>query len=262
MVVFAFDNTKYRNTQYHETSATDATNSDIETSKLLTNNTETKYGVTNTLVLKDGSLQNIDAGLIENEIFDLSINKYISKVTIQNSAGTTVKEYNKEKLAKLEIDSKVLAGSTLLIEYQVDVKNEGEIAGYVNEIIDYMPKDLKFNSELNNDWYMSTDGNLHTNTLAKELIEPGETKTITVILTKTMTENNTGLTSNKVEIAKSTNELLIPDSKVNNNTSTGELIVSIRTGVEVTIGIIITLIAIATTGIIVYAKARKGASHE
>lgn len=262
MVVFAFDNTKYRNTEYHATSATNATNSDIISSKLLTNNEETKYGVTDTLVLKENSLENIDAGLIENEIFDLSINKYVNKVTVQNSSGTTLKEYNKEKLAKLEIDSKNLTGSTLLVEYQIAVKNEGEIAGYANEIIDYMPKDLTFSSELNKDWYLSTDGNLHTTTLSKELIEPGETKTIKVILTKTMTENNTGLTSNKAEIVKSSNELLIPDSNANQNSSTAELIVSIRTGVETTIGIIITLIAIATTGIIVYARKRKEASHE
>ncbi|MBR0350276.1 MAG: hypothetical protein IJH76_00355 [Clostridia bacterium] len=262
MAVFAFDNVKYRSTEYHSAKATDATNSDITTSKLLTNDSDTKYGLTDTLVIKDKSLENIDAGLIENEIFDLSMNKYINKVTVQNSSGTTVKEYNKQKLAKLEIDSKKLAGSTLLIEYDIDVKNEGEIAGYANELIDYMPKDLTFSSELNKDWYISTDGNLHTTTLSKELIEPGETKTVTLILTKTMTEKNTGLTSNKAEIVKSTNETLIPDRNANNNSSTGELIVSIRTGVDTTIGIIITLIAIAATGIVVYTKARKGASHE
>ena len=262
MAVFAFDNVKYRSTEYHSPKATDKTNSDITTSKLLTNSTDIKYGLTDTLVIKDKSLENIDAGLIENEIFDLSMNKYINKVTVQNSSGTTVKEYNKQKLAKLEIDSKNLAGSTLLVEYDIDVKNEGEIAGYANEIMDYMPKDLTFSSELNKDWYISTDGNLHTTTLSKELIEPGETKTVTLILTKTMTEKNTGLTSNKAEIVKSTNEMLIPDRNSNNNSSTGELIVSIRTGVDTTIGIIITLIAIATTGIVVYTRARKGVSHE
>ena len=260
MVVFAFDIVKYRNTEFHASNATDATNSDIIIDN--TRSDDTKLGLTDTLVLNQKSIENIDAGLIENEVFDLTLNKYVSKVTVQNSSGTTVKQYNKQQIAKLEIDSKNLAGSTLLVEYEIAVKNIGEIAGYANEIIDYIPNDLSFNSELNNNWYMSTDGNLHTTTLAKDLIEPGETKTVKLVLTKTMTENNTGLTTNKAEIVKESNELLIPDKDTNNSTSTADLIVSIRTGVEFTIGIIITLITLSATGIIIYSRIRKEASHE
>lgn len=260
MVVFAFDIVKYRNTEFHATNATEATNSDIIIDNTSTD--ETKYGLTDTLVLNQKSLVNIDAGLIENEVFDLTLNKYVSKVTVQNSSGTTVKQYNKQQVAKLEIDSKNLAGSTLLVEYEIAVKNIGEIAGYANEIIDYIPNDLSFNSELNKDWYMSTDGNLHTTTLAKDLIEPGETKTIKLVLIKTMTENNTGLTTNKAEIVKETNELLIPDKDTTNSVSSADLIVSIRTGVEFTIGIIFTLITLSVAGIFIYSRIRKEASHE
>ena len=270
IVVFTYDNTKYRNTEYRASSATDKTNSDIITSKLSTSNDDINYGVTDTLELNDESLENIDAGFIENEIFDLNLNKYVTKITVQNSSGTVVKQYSNEQLAKIEIDSRNLAGSTVLVEYTIEVKNEGEIAGYANEIVDYIPKDLTFNSQMNKQWYTSTDGNLHTTALAKELINPGESKTITLILTKTMTENNTGLTSNKAEIAKSSNELSVPDkdSKAGNSIqteddiSTAEMIISIRTGLEFTIGIIIAIIAVTATGIIIYTKKRKEVSHE
>ena len=67
-------------------------------------------------------------------MFDLNLNKYVSRITVQNKAGTTVKEYNKEQLAKLEIDSKQLAGSTVLIEYEIRITNEGELPGYANEM--------------------------------------------------------------------------------------------------------------------------------
>ena len=270
IVIFTYDNTKYRNTQYKASGASENTNSDIITSKLSANNDEIKYGVTDTIEISGNSLQNIDAGFIENEVFDLSLRKYITKVTVQNSSGTVVKQYSNEQLAKLEIDAKNLAHSTVLVEYKIEIKNEGEIAGYANEIVDYMPQDLTFSSEINKDWYVSTDGNAHTTSLAKELINPGETKSVTLTLVKTMTESNTGLTSNKAEIAKSSNELSIPDkdSKAGNNIqgeddiSTAELIISVRTGVEFTIGIIIALIALATTGIVVYTKKRKEANHE
>ncbi len=262
MVVFTFDNLKYRNTEYQVASASEATNSDIITGTISTDGNSKIYAMTDKLVLKDKSIQNIDAGFIENEVFDLKINKYISKVTIQNTAGTVVKQYNKQQLAKVEIDAKLLASSTVLVEYTLEITNEGELAGYANEIVDYMPKDMSFNSEINKNWYKSTDGNVHTTALSKEIIQPGETKQVVLTLTKAMTENNTGVTTNKAEIARTSNELSIPDKDTADNTSSAELIVSIRTGVEVSIGIIIAIIVLTTTGIIVYTKKRKGANHE
>ena len=262
MVVFTFDNLKYRSTEYQVASASETTNSDIITGTISTDGNSKIYAMTDKLVLKDKSIQNIDAGFIENEVFDLKINKYISKVTIQNTAGTVVKQYNKQQLAKVEIDAKLLASSTVLVEYTLEITNEGELAGYVNEIVDYMPKDMSFNSEINKNWYKSTDGNVHTTALSKEIIQPGETKQVVLTLTKAMTENNTGITTNKAEIARASNELSIPDKDTADNTSSAELIVSIRTGVEVSIGIIIAIIVLTTTGIIVYTKKRKGANHE
>lgn len=269
VVVFTYDNKKYRSTEYRVKSATDQTNSDIITSKISSDEDE-KYGLTDTLELNEESLENIDAGFVENEIFDLNLNKYVTKVTVQNSSGTTVKQYSKEQLAKLEIDAKNLAGSTVLVEYTIEVKNEGELAGYANEIIDYIPSDLTFSSEINRDWYKSTDGYLHTTALSKQLIEPGQTATVTLTLVKTMTENNTGLTSNTAEIAKASNEYSIPDkdSKPGNriqgedDMSKAELIISIRTGVGFTIGAISSIALIATAGTVIYIKKRREASHE
>ena len=100
MIVFEYDNVKYRNTEYHANKATESTNSDVITSKVSINNDTKKYAVTDTLELTDKELENIDAGFIENEVFDLNLNKYVSRITVQNKAGTTVKEYNKEQLAK------------------------------------------------------------------------------------------------------------------------------------------------------------------
>lgn len=64
----------------------------------------------------------------------------------------------------------------------------------MQEIVDYIPTDLKFSSEINKDWYISTDGNLHNTSLTNDVIDVGETKILTLTLTKTMTENNTGTT--------------------------------------------------------------------
>ena len=197
-------------------------------------------------------------------MFDLKLDKYITKVIIQNKQGTLVKEYNDTNLAKVEIDRKYLSNSTIIIEYSINVTNEGEIAGYVGEITDYIPKDLKFTSEMNKEWYSSTDGNLHNNTLANEKIEPGATKTKTLILTKTMTDNNTGTTINTAEITKCSNLLRVndTDSTPGNNkqgeddTSTAEIIISVKTG-GVIIGIVPILILMIIIAVIIENKRKE-----
>ncbi len=245
IVAIKYDDTKYSLTEYKKSGINESINSDF-ISKVVNGE---KLGITDAIEINQNGIANINAGLMENKIFDLSINKYIKKITIQNSAGTTVREYNKEKIAKAEIHAKQIAGSTVVVEYGIDVKNEGEVAGYVNEIVDYIPSDMKFNSEMNKYWYLSTDKQLHNTTLANQVIKPGETKTVTVILTKTMTENNTGTTVNTAEIAKSSNDLAIADkdstavNKVNgeDDMSDARIIVSIKTGAELAIALYISI---------------------
>ena len=168
----------------------------------------------------------------------MKLDKYVSKIMIQNSQGTTVKEYQDETMAKVELDGKVLNGTTVIIEYQIKVSNVGEIPGYVKKIADYIPNDLSFSSEMNKDWYLSGENTLYNTSLANTKIEAGETKTITLTLTKAMTENNVGLVNNTAEIADSYNELGLADSnstpanKVQgeNDMGVANVIIGIKTG--------------------------------
>ena len=172
--------------------------------------------------------------------FDLELSKTISKVTISNTEGKTVKEYNDETLAKVEIGAKYLKNSTVVIEYSIKVKNTGEMAGYAKQIVDYKPADLKFNSSLNSDWYQSGEV-IYSNTLEKTKLEPGETKELKLILTKEMTESNTGLTNNMAEINQSisVNNTNDSDSTLGNKKS-GEddlgqanIIIGVKTGAAI-----------------------------
>ena len=108
---------------------------------------------------------------------------------------------------------------------------------------------------MNKEWFISTDGNLHNITLANSKITPGETKSLTLILTKTMTNNNTGTVINTAEIGKASNNMSINDvdsipsnqKAGEDDISTAEVIVSIKTGAIVysTLGIILLLIIIS-----------------
>ncbi|MBR3002693.1 MAG: hypothetical protein IKF38_03915 [Clostridia bacterium] len=258
IVIFTYDYSEYRNSEYRVSSATEENNSDVITSKLSKTNDEIKYAITDTLVLDGNNLENIDAGFIKNEVFDLNLNQYISKVTVQNEEGKKEYELDKSQLTKLEISNKDLENSRVYVEYKLQVKNEGEIAGYANEIVDYLPKDMSFEAKLNKDWYLSNDGYLHNTSLTKEIIEPGEIREISIILTKRLTENNLGLTTNKAEITKTSNDFAVLDKdNGSKNESTSEIIISKDKGAIIIISVIISIIAIITTGVVIYIKKRK-----
>lgn len=109
---------------------------------------------------------------------------------------------------------------------------------------------------MNKDWYQA-DGNVYTTSLANQKIVPGESKEIKLIVTKQMTESNTGLIPNTAEIVESYNELGLQDVdstagnkvKDEDDMGTAEVILSIKTGeVITTITLIITTVAILLAG--------------
>lgn len=258
IVMFEYENLKYRVTEYQKQGVSEKVNSDI-----------IKNGdgiaITDTIQIVNGNIDSIDAGFIENEKFDLALDKQINKITVRNSSGVQVNEYGGTNLAKVEIDAKKLQGTIVLIEYKITVRNEGELAGYVNEIVDYIPNDLEFNSEMNTDWFISTDGNLHNISLTNQIINPGEEKTVTLTLVKTMNVNNTGTTVNMAEVAKSSNELSIEDrdSQSSNRLQSeddmgiAEVIISVKTGLVIAISSGLILVLLAGTAIVVYILKRK-----
>ena len=99
--------------------------------------------VTRVVTVADGSVSNIDIGLIEALKFDMNLSMGISKITTNTSKETLTKTYENSKLTKTEIAAKQVAGSTIYIEYTFTVKNEGEIAGFVKKVADYVPEGME-----------------------------------------------------------------------------------------------------------------------
>ena len=135
-----------------------------------------------------------------------------------------------------------------------------------------MPSDLTFSSEMNSNWFLSTDQNLYSRELANQIINPGETKEITLTLYKTMNNNNTGTTINTAElsIANNDNDIADTDSTPGNKAtgeddiSTAKVIISIRTGGVIGISVLIVIImaVIATAVYIIKTKVLKDTEEE
>lgn len=258
LVVFVYDTTQYAVAEYQKSGVSENANSDVISKEIELDGINTQVAITKTLSVDNVDLTSIDAGFVTMDRFDLKLDKSISKVIVQNSAGTTVQQYSKEKLAKIEIDARRINNSMVIIEYNIDITNEGQVPGYVTEIIDYKPDDVTFNSEMNKNWYQSTDGEIYTKELANQIINPGETKTVTLTLMKNMNQNNTGTIQNIAEIHSDSNDYSLDDMDsipANNNMneddiSIAEAIVSIRTGAVVMyVSLVFIIVAILGIGI-------------
>ena len=266
IAIFDYDKTKYTLTRYKVSGVAEDSNSDVLMNNLKIENIEQEVPSTDILEVNDSNISDVNIGLALLQNYDLKLDKYVSKIILQNNNGTTVKEYQDETLAKAEIDAKQINGTTAIIEYQIKVTNLGDITGYVRKIADYIPNDLTFNSEMNKDWYQS--GNeIYTSVLSNEPIAAGETKTVTLTLVKTMNENNTGRINNRAEIVEDYNDLGIKDvnstpgnqEEGENDIGSADAILSVRTGGVVYVSVVIVLIVILSAiGIIIYRKNKKG----
>ena len=258
IVVFEYDNSKYKLTTYQKEGIAESNNSNVIVKRLNLNGEEKEYAVTDEITIDKNNVANINMGLAQAKIFDLKLEKVVSKIIVQNEKGTYTYNFNDDILAKVEIDKKLANSTNVIVEYKIRVTNVGELAGYVKKVADYMPSEFKFSSELNKDWYIQ-NGTLYSTSLANNEIEPGETKELVLTLTDAVSENNMGLINNQAEIYESYNEAGISDvNSVSGNRNQGEndlgqadVILGIKTGKTVVfIGLTISIIVVLGVGIL------------
>ena len=150
------------------------------------------------------------------EYFDLSLLKYVKKAMITDNDKTrTIKTGNngsdKDIIPKVEVNRKRITNTIVRFEYTIEIKNEGDIAGYAKEITDYVPKGLKFYKEDNEGWKNEGNNVISTKLLKDTLLEPGQSATVKVILRWVNGENNLGVKTNVAEISEDYNEKEVPD---------------------------------------------------
>lgn len=253
LIIFKYDTKIYGATSYLNDSTSGIYTSSAIEKEIQIGEEKILAGVTDIIDLQS-TVTNINIGLINKQKFDLKLNKSVTQITVQNNEGTKTYEFDYTKLAKVEISAKQLAKSLVIIEYTIQITNEGNIPGYAKEIVDYKVKDLTFNSSLNQDWYEGTDGNVYTKALENTIINPGETKEIKLYLNKQMTESNTAMINNVAELQETYNEQGLEDidSIAANNAQgeddrdTADTIVTVKTGAQAiyTLAILMILIAI------------------
>lgn len=276
LVLFDYDTVKYTATTFQKEGVGANVNSDVVTTKVEQDGRSRYAAITDVINVANGSISGIDVGFVLADTFDLKLQKSITKVTMQSVAGQDTQSYENVGLAKTEVAAKYLAGATAYVEYEITVSNVGDVKGYAKKIVDYMPEGMTFNSALtaNGDWYTGTDGNLYSTAMSEIELAPGESKSIKLVLTKQMTEDNTGIVNNLAEIADDYNIYGISDknstpfnkAQGENDLGSADTIISVKTGESlVYVSVIITsillgsiIIFIAYNKLIISKKRRGG----
>ena len=192
----------------------------------------------------DNVVENIatekDNTIIKVKYFDLALRQNINRIQVyENGKLTKDNSLNNPGMFKVEIKQKNIEQTVVKVCYDIFVTNEGEIPGYAKEIKDIIPSGFEAKQEENEQWVINDNGELVTNQLENTLINPGETKKVTVTLTWKNAEGGLGVFENIAEISKDYNlsETLDVDSLPNNNDkneddySSQKGIISIATGV-------------------------------
>ena len=182
----------------------------------------------------------------EKKVFDLALRKWVTQAIVTENGQTVVTETghkaedDPEEIVKVDLKKSKLKDVTVKFNYSIRVTNEGEIAGYVKEISDYIPKGLKFIAKDNPNW-TEKDGKIVTRALENTLLQPGESAEVKVLLTWENNANNMGVMINTAEISEDYNEYGIHDrDSTPNNKTPGEddiddapVMLTIKTGSEI-----------------------------
>ena len=189
-----------------------------------------------------------DKEYIKLRYFDLALRKWVTEAIVIEDGKQTVTQtghtpdMDPEPVVKVELYRKDINKVTVKFRYSIRVTNEGDIAGYVKEITDYVPEGLKFVAADNLYWKDEGNNVISTTKLENTLLQPGESADVEVLLTWINSEDNMGLKTNIAEISKDYNDKGVPDrDSTPDNKKTGEddiddapVILSIETGKAIT----------------------------
>ena len=252
LVLFEFDTGKYAITDYKKNGVREEINSDAILKSVAIDGEEKSVGLTDKLSVKNSNIENIDLGLVEKEEFDMSLNKSILNLKLTYDGTEKEYNYNESKLVKVEIPAKKIDGASIEVEYQLEIKNEGNADGYVNEIVDYIPEGFTFDSSKNSGWTKKGTNMVIYNGISGIVIKTGESKKIILYLTRSLTSNTIGTLTNKTEINKSisvngTKDIDSTEGNKNESEddfSQAQVIISVKTGIvrNILIFIIILLV--------------------
>ena len=262
IVLFEYDTNLYKLTSYKISGGSEELNSDVINKTVNIDGVEKLVAVTDNINVEKSNIENINMGLIENGMLDLKLNKSITNVKVQYNDDTQEYNYNDVKLAKVEIPAKKINGTTVTIKYKIEITNEGTAEARVNSIIDYKPEGLDFDAKLNPEWSIDGNNNIKYYALAGQKIKSGESASVDLYLTKTISKDSMGIFTNGAEIFDISNDQNLKDidsteenkNKDEDDYSEAQVVISVKTGAVLYGSMVTIVLAILVLMIILFKK--------
>lgn len=203
IVIASYDNEVYKLANYQVGEFSSNENSDFIESN-------GQDAITNTITLNEENIYNIDLGLSDVQNFSMVLNSNITKINVISKDGNKTYDFNKDKVT-LNINK--VENTTLVIEYLIEVVNEGNIEGYANKIETTIPKGMEFISELNQSWYIDNAGNAVNTSISNKLIKSGEKENLKLVLVKNIEKQQNQMIHSTIEIKNTSNQYGIEETK-------------------------------------------------
>ena len=169
-----------------------------------------------------------DSETIHIQFFDFKLRNIITKTILieeghQRDQMTGVDaNSNANSVVNIEMNNEKVENTVIKLQYELIIKNVGEVAGYATEIVDYVPDGLRFSQADNSAWRVSGD-RIVSNKLKDKLIEPGKEEKLELTLTWVNSDLNFKSMVNAAEIGDFKNDHNTPDiNSTPNNKAKGE----------------------------------------
>lgn len=180
-VKYTFDCDKYTVTEKNKEDVTRGDTSTMDSDAEMLSGT--CAAVSNIITLDNDKINslNIDLGLRVRQVFDVSVNKYITNVTVTSNKGVESHDYDNKKQVRLDL--KNLKNTSFKVVYTIELENTKYFPGTIGNIIESIPDGMTFDPNLaeNDGWYES-DGLLYYSNLSSTLLMPGEKYYVTIAL--------------------------------------------------------------------------------
>ena len=176
----------------------------------------------------------------EKQIFNLSIDKWVSNVNVNGISQGARNINNKDEMYVVDIHRSKADTADVKVSYKIRVTNTGEIEGTAGEIVEVIPAGYSYYQEDNDIYWEERNGTFVTDALKDNIIQPGEYKEIQIVLRWNKGEDNFGEKENLVILTGENNPAGYEDVNKDDNHSTSKMIITVATGLDTNGRIILT----------------------
>ena len=154
------------------------------------------------------------------QTFNLSVNKQIDKITVNG-----VEHSLKDELNQIDVVASKVQETDIVVTYKIIVSNPSEIEGTA-KVQESIPDFFRVADGTSTEWAQIANKTLE----AEVTLKPGETKELIVVLNWIKNSSNFGLQLNTVTLTNISNPANYEETSLEDNTSSAEVIFSVKTG--------------------------------